>query len=46
MHPLPRVDELSPEVDTLPQAKYFQQAENGVYVRAALIADILSLKIP
>jgi len=46
MHPLPRVDELSTEVDTLPQAKYFQQAENGVYVRAALMADILSIKIP
>ncbi|MDW8083928.1 MAG: aspartate carbamoyltransferase [Candidatus Caldarchaeum sp.] len=41
MHPLPRVDELSTEIDRLPQAKYFQQAENGVYVRAALIAMLL-----
>ncbi|MEM1946749.1 MAG: aspartate carbamoyltransferase [Candidatus Caldarchaeum sp.] len=46
LHPLPRVDELSPEVDGIPQAKYFTQAENGVYVRAALIASLLSLKIP
>ncbi len=45
LHPLPRVDELSPEVDALPQAKYFIQAENGLYVRAALIASLLSLKI-
>lgn len=43
LHPLPRVDELSTEVDNLPQAKYFLQAENGVYVRAALIATLLSL---
>lgn len=43
LHPLPRVDELSTEVDNLPQAKYFAQAENGVYVRAALIAELLSL---
>lgn len=43
MHPLPRVDELSTDVDALPQAKYFQQAENGVYVRAALIAQLLGV---
>ncbi|MEM1943189.1 MAG: aspartate carbamoyltransferase [Candidatus Caldarchaeum sp.] len=43
LHPLPRVDELSTEVDNLPEAKYFLQAENGVYVRAALIAELLSL---
>lgn len=41
MHPLPRVDELSIDVDSLPQAKYFTQAENGVYVRAALIKEVL-----
>lgn len=46
MHPLPRVDELSTEVDVLPQAKYFEQAENGVYVRAALISSLLSLNTP
>jgi len=42
MHPLPRVDELSQDIDCLPQAKYFIQAENGVYIRAALIRSILS----
>lgn len=42
MHPLPRVDELSQDIDHLPQAKYFIQAENGVYIRAALIRSILS----
>ncbi len=43
MHPLPRVDELSPDVDSLPQAKYFIQAENGVYVRAALMKTMLGV---
>ena len=42
LHPLPRVDELSPDVDSLPAAKYFEQATNGMYVRAALLAQILS----
>jgi len=42
MHPLPRVDELSQDVDSLPQAKYFTQAENGVYIRAALVKSILT----
>lgn len=42
MHPLPRVDELSQDIDSLPQAKYFEQAENGVYIRAALIKSILT----
>ena len=41
MHPLPRVDELSPDVDALPQAKYFEQARNGVYVRAALMKLVI-----
>lgn len=44
MHPLPRVYELDPEIDKDPRAHYFQQAENGVYVRMALIAKILGLK--
>lgn len=42
MHPLPRVDELSQDIDSIPQAKYFRQAENGVYIRAALIKSILT----
>ncbi len=37
MHPLPRVNEITLEVDTLPQAHYFEQARNGVPVRMALI---------
>jgi len=41
MHPLPRVDEISPEVDSTPQAKYFQQVKNGVLVRMALLALVL-----
>jgi len=41
MHPLPRVDEIAPEVDNTPQAKYFQQVKNGVMVRMALLALVL-----
>ncbi len=43
LHPLPRVNEISPAVDDLPQAKYFEQARNGVPVRMALIARGLEL---
>lgn len=42
MHPLPRVDELNPDLDELPIAKYFEQAKNGLYVRAALLKRIVS----
>lgn len=38
MHPLPRVNEIHPEVDSLPNAKYFEQAANGVFVRMALLS--------
>lgn len=41
MHPLPRVDEIAPEVDMTENAKYFQQAFNGVPVRMALLTMIL-----
>jgi len=41
MHPLPRVDEISTEVDSLPNAAYFRQAHNGVYLRMALLALVL-----
>ncbi|MBN2614341.1 MAG: aspartate carbamoyltransferase [Bacteroidales bacterium] len=44
LHPLPRVNEISTDVDDNPKAYYFQQAQNGVYVRQALIAAILGLK--
>ncbi|MFC1648174.1 aspartate carbamoyltransferase [Nanoarchaeota archaeon] len=41
MHPLPRVDEISPEVDSTAHAAYFEQAANGVYTRQALLALLL-----
>ncbi|KOX80442.1 CAD protein [Melipona quadrifasciata] len=41
MHPLPRVNEISTEFDMDPRAAYFRQAENGVYVRMALLAMVL-----
>jgi aspartate carbamoyltransferase catalytic subunit len=41
LHPVPRVDEIAPEVDSTPQAKYFQQVWNGVVVRMALLAMVL-----
>jgi len=44
LHPLPRVNEINEDVDENPKAYYFQQAQNGVYVRQALIAAILGLK--
>lgn len=37
MHPLPRINEIDVEVDELPQAKYFEQANYGVYIRMALL---------
>jgi aspartate carbamoyltransferase catalytic subunit len=44
MHPLPRVNEINTDVDSNPKAYYFQQTENGVYVRQAIISLILGLK--
>ena len=41
MHPLPRLDEIAPEVDSAPQARYFMQVCNGVVVRMALLALVL-----
>ncbi|WP_018132396.1 aspartate carbamoyltransferase [Effusibacillus pohliae] len=41
MHPLPRAGEITPECDADPRAAYFRQAENGVYVRMALLAQAL-----
>lgn len=45
MHPLPRVNEISTDVDDTKQAYYFQQAKNGVYTRQAIITKVLNLKI-
>lgn len=41
MHPLPRVNEISTDVDSDPRACYFKQAENGKYIRMALILKLL-----
>ena len=43
LHPLPRITEITADVDDLPQAKYFEQARNGVPVRMTLIARALEL---
>jgi aspartate carbamoyltransferase catalytic subunit len=43
LHPLPRVNEISVEVDDDPRAAYFTQAQNGVYVRMALILTLLGI---
>ncbi|MDY0141024.1 MAG: aspartate carbamoyltransferase [Bacteroidales bacterium] len=44
MHPLPRVNEISTDVDKNEKAYYFDQAENGVYTRMAIMATMLGLK--
>ena len=41
MHPLPRVNEITTEVDDDPRAKYFEQALNGKFIRMALIMTLL-----
>ena len=46
LHPLPRVNEISVEVDDDPRAAYFKQAQYGVYVRMALILTLLEVKLP
>ncbi len=45
LHPLPRVNEISVEVDDDPRAVYFKQVQYGVYVRMALILTLLNLKV-
>ena len=44
LHPLPRINEITVDVDKTPYAYYFQQAQNGVYVRQALMAAILGAR--
>ena len=46
LHPLPRVNEISVEVDDDPRAAYFKQAQYGVYVRMALIMKLLEVNAP
>ncbi|MBR4128525.1 MAG: aspartate carbamoyltransferase [Bacteroidaceae bacterium] len=43
LHPLPRVNEIAYEVDDTPHAYYFQQAQNGLYAREAIICDVLNM---
>ena len=44
LHPLPRVNEIHPDVDPNPKAYYFEQALNGVYTREAIISHLMNLK--
>ncbi|MCH4239187.1 MAG: aspartate carbamoyltransferase [Oscillospiraceae bacterium] len=46
LHPLPRVNEIALDVDDDPRAAYFDQVQNGVYVRQALILTLLGVKLP
>ena len=45
LHPLPRVNEISVEVDDDPRAAYFKQTQYGVYVREALILTLLGIHV-
>ena len=45
LHPLPRVKEINQDVDDNPKAYYFQQAKNGIYVRQAVICDLLGIEV-
>ncbi len=45
LHPLPRVKEINQDVDDNPKAYYFQQAKNGMYVRQAVICDLLGIEV-
>ena len=45
LHPLPRVNEISYDVDNNPKAYYFEQARNGLYARQAIICKVLGIEI-
>ena len=45
LHPLPRVNELTYDVDENPKAYYFQQAQNGLYARQAILCDVLGITL-
>ena len=45
LHPLPRVDEIHPDVDDTPYAYYFEQAQNGVFARMAMLALVLNAEV-
>jgi aspartate carbamoyltransferase catalytic subunit len=44
LHPLPRVNEINPDVDSNEKAYYFEQALNGVFTRQAIICTLLGIK--
>ena len=46
LHPLPRIDEIKPEIDSDPRAAYFDQVHNGVYIRMAIILALLGIPDP
>lgn len=46
LHPLPRVNEINPDVDDNPHAYYFEQARNGLFARQAIICHALGIKVP
>ena len=46
LHPLPRVDEIALDVDNDSRAAYFEQVQNGVYIRMALIMSLLNIPDP
>lgn len=45
LHPLPRIDEITTDVDSTPYAHYFQQTGNGIYARQALLALVLNSEL-
>lgn len=45
LHPLPRVNEIAYDVDANPKAYYFQQAQNGLYARQAIICKVLGIEV-
>ncbi len=45
LHPLPRVDEISPEVDDYPGSAYFRQVRNGIFVRMAILAMVFGKRV-
>ena len=45
IYPLPRVNEIAYDVDDNPKAYYFQQAQNGLYAREAILCDVLGITL-
>ena len=43
LHPLPRVTEIDPDVDNNEKAYYFKQAQNGLYIRQAIVSKVLMI---